>query len=154
MIIAVNSRQPNFNTPKVEGTERSLHPLRKLKVKENTLRSCKLCGYKHPFTRPPRCPAIGKKCSKCKRERAFCAGARRILILKSALKSAEGSQVAAMERETAPNHNVHTYFGFAELNTVFDTPKKFGSLITVKIVGKDVQTKQILVQRLPSSPMN
>ena len=76
--------------------------------------------------------------------------ARRILIL----KSAEGSQVAAMERETAPNHNVHTYFGFAELNTVFDTPKKFGSLITVKIVGKDVQTKQILVQRLPSSPMN
>lgn len=80
--------------------------------------------------------------------------ARRILILKSALKSAEGSQVAAMERETAPNHNVHTYFGFAELNTVFDTPKKFGSLITVKIVGKNVQTKQILVQRLPSSPMN
>ena len=25
--------------------------------------------------------------------------------------SAEGSQVAAMERETAPNHDEHTYFG-------------------------------------------
>lgn len=59
-----------------------------------------------------------------------------------------------MERETAPNHDVHTYFGSAVLDTVFGTRKKFRSLITVKIGGKDVQTEQILVQKLPSSPMN
>ena len=42
-----------------EATERSLHPRRKLKVKEKTTpRSCKRWGYKHPFIQPPRCPAV------------------------------------------------------------------------------------------------
>ena len=49
----------NCNTPNVDGTERSLHPRRKLKVKEKTTpRSCKRWGYKHPFIQPPSCPAI------------------------------------------------------------------------------------------------
>lgn len=87
-----------------------------------------------------------EKCSKCKKEGHFAHTCEEL--------SAEGSQVAAMERETPPNHDVHTYFGSAVLDTVFGTRKKFRSLITVKIAGKDVQTKQILVQKLPSSAMN
>lgn len=50
-----------FNTPTVAGSEWSLHPLWKLKVQEKTP-ACNymLCGYKHPFTQPPSCPALGK----------------------------------------------------------------------------------------------
>ena len=39
------------------------------------------------------------------------------------------------------NHDVHTYFGSVELDSVSGTRKKSRSLITVKIAGKDVQFK-------------
>ena len=69
---AAELQKYKFNTPTVAGSERSLHPLRKVKVQEKTpARNCKFCGYKHPFTQPPRCPALGKKCNKCKKEGHF-----------------------------------------------------------------------------------
>ena len=55
--------------------------------------------------------------------------------------SAEGSQLAAVEHEPPMNHDVHTYFGSVELDSVSGTRKKSRSLITVKIAGKDVQIK-------------
>ena len=39
------------------------------------------------------------------------------------------------------NHDVHTYFGSVELDSVSGTRNKSRSLITVKIAGKDVQIK-------------
>ena len=39
------------------------------------------------------------------------------------------------------NHDVHTYFGSVELDSISGTPKKSRSLITVKTAGKDVQIK-------------
>ena len=42
-----------FNKPTVAGSERSLHPLKNIKVQERTpARNFKFCGYKHPFTQP------------------------------------------------------------------------------------------------------
>ena len=55
--------------------------------------------------------------------------------------SAKGSQLAAVEHEPPMNHDVHTYFGSVELDSVSGTRKKSRSLITVKIAGKDVQIK-------------
>ena len=48
--------------------------------------------------------------------------------------SAESSQLAAVEHEPPMNHDVHTYFGSVELDSVSGTRKKSTSLITVKIV--------------------
>ena len=43
------------NTPTVAVNERSLHPLKKLKVQEKTTaRYCKFYVYNHPFTQSPR----------------------------------------------------------------------------------------------------
>ena len=64
---------------------------------------CKFCGYKHPFTQPSRCPALGKKCNKCKKERHF------VQVCKEL--GAEGSQLAALEQRPPKNHNVHAYLG-------------------------------------------
>ena len=131
---AAELQKYKFNTPTVAGSERSLHPLRKVKVQEKTpVRNCKFCGYKHPFTQPPRCPALGKKCNKCKKEGHFAQVCKEL--------SAEGSQLAAVEHEPPMNHDVHTYFGSVELDSVSGTRKKSRSLITVKIAGKDVQFK-------------
>ena len=69
---AAELQKYKFNTPTVAGCGRSLHPLRKVKVQEKTsARNCKFCGYRHPFTQPPRCPALEKKCNKCKKEGHF-----------------------------------------------------------------------------------
>ena len=46
------------NKPTVAGIKRSLHSLRKVMVQEKTSRYCAFCGYKHPFTQPPRCPEM------------------------------------------------------------------------------------------------
>ena len=83
---AAELQKYKFNTPTVAGTERSLHPLRKIKVQERTSCYCKFCSYKHPFTQPPRCPALGKKCNKCKREGHFAQVCKELI--------AEGSQLA------------------------------------------------------------
>ena len=55
--------------------------------------------------------------------------------------SAESSQLAAVEHEPPMNHDVHTYFGSVELDSVSCTRKKSRGSITVKIAGKDVQIK-------------
>ena len=102
-------------------------------VEEKTSRYCTFCGYKHSFSPPPPCPALGKKCNKCKKEGHFAQVCIEI--------SAEGSQLAAVEHEPPMNHDVHTYFGSVELDSVSGTRKKSGSLITVTIAGKDVQIK-------------
>ena len=115
------------NTPTVAVTERSLHPLKKFKVQEKTTaRYCKFCGYNHPFTQSPRYPALGKKCNKCKKEGHFAQVFKEL--------SAKGSQLAAVEHEPPMNHDVYTYFGSVELDSVSGTRKKSRSLITVKIV--------------------
>ena len=128
---AAELQKYKFNTPTVAGSERSLHPLRKVKVQEKTpVRNCKFCGYKHPFTQPPRCPALGKKCNKCKNEGHFAQVCKEL--------SAEGSQLAAVEHEPPMNHDVHTFFGSVELDSISGTRKKSRSLIAVKIAGKEL----------------
>ena len=137
---AAELQKYKFNTPTVAGSERSLHPLRKVKVQEKTpVRNCKFCGYKHPFTQPPRCPALGKKCNKCKNEGHFAQVCKEL--------SAEGSQLAAVEHEPPMNHDVHTYFGSVELDSVSCTRKKSRDLPS-KLLGKMYRSKQILVQKL------
>ena len=48
--------------------------------------------------------------------------------------SAKCSQLAAVEHEPPMDHDVHTYFGSVELDSVSGTREKSRSLITVKIV--------------------
>ena len=55
--------------------------------------------------------------------------------------SAEGSQLAAVEHEPPMNHDVHTYFGSVELDSVSGTRKKSRSLVIVKTAAKDAQIK-------------
>ena len=55
-------------------------------------------------------------------------------------KCAKNSQSAAVEHEPPMNHDVHTYFGSVELDSVSGTRKKSRSLITVKIVQIKVDT--------------
>ena len=55
-------------------------------------------------------------------------------------KCAKNSQPAAVEHEPPMNHDVHTYFGSVELDSVSGTRKKSRSLITVKIVQIKVDT--------------
>ena len=53
-----------FNLPTNAGTERpsGIQFVKRSKGQDRiTARSCKFCGYKHPFTQPSRCPAFGKK---------------------------------------------------------------------------------------------
>ena len=129
---AAEQQKYRLNTPTVAGSERSLHPLKKVKVQEKTpAHNCKFCGYKHPFTQPPRGPALGKKCNKCKKEGHFAQVCKEL--------SAEGSLLAAVEHDPPTNHDVHTYFESIELDSVSGTRKKSRSLITVKIAGKNVQ---------------
>ena len=52
--------------------------------------------------------------------------------------SAEGSQLAAVEHEPPMNHDVHTFFGSVELDSISGTRKKSRSLIAVKIAGKEL----------------
>ena len=66
-----------------------------------------------PCTQPPRCPALGKKCNKCNKERHF------VQVCKEL--AAEGSQLAAVEQRPPKNHNVHAYFGSVELGSVSST---------------------------------
>ena len=116
------------------GSERSLHPLKKVKVKEKTpARNCKLCGYKHSFTQPPRCPSLGKKCNKRKKEGHFAQVCKEL--------SAEGSLLAAVDHDLQTNPDVHTCFNSVELDSASGTRTKSRSLITVKIAGKNVQLK-------------
>ena len=92
---AAELQKHKFNIPALAGTERLLYPLRKLKVHEKTTAGfCKFCGYKHPFTRPPRCSPLGEK------------NARNVRRKDSFNKelSAEGLQVAAVEHDTPLNH--------------------------------------------------
>jgi len=119
-----------FNIQASAGTERSLgiHPVRKSKEAGKTAaRSCKFCGYKHPFTQPSRCPAFGKQCLKCKKEGHFaqvCPG-----------NVKEGLKVDLVKQENPPDldtQNVHTSFGSIELGSVSDTRKSKKSLVTLK----------------------
>lgn len=132
-----------FNIQASAGTEHSLgiQPVRKSKEADKTAaRSCKFCGYKHPFTRPSRCPAFGKQCLKCKKEGHFaqvCPG-----------NVKEGSKVDLVQQESPPdldtqnmNKEVHTYFGSIELDSVSDSRKSTKSLITLKIEGQNVEVK-------------
>ena len=145
---AAELQKYKFNTPTVAGCERSLHPLRKVKVQGKTPAcNCKFVATSTHFTQPSRCPALGKKCNKFKKEGHFAQVCKEL--------SAEGSQLAAVEHEPPMSHDVHTYFGSVELDSVSGTRKKSRSLITVKIAGKDVhRSKQILVQKLLSFPMS
>ena len=107
MIIVVHSRQPNNRNTG------SIHQQRR--------------------AQPPRCPALGKKCNKCKKEGHFAQVCKEL--------SAEGSLLAAVEHDPPTTHGVHTYFESVELDSVSGTRKKSRSLITVKIAGKNVQIK-------------
>ena len=117
---ATELQKYKFNTLTVAGTERSLHPLGKVNVQEKTpARYCKFCGYKHPFTQPPRRPALEKKCNRCKKEGHFTQVCKEL--------SAEGSQLATVEHEPSMNHDVHTYFESVELDSVSGTRKHLGA---------------------------
>ena len=74
-----------------------------------------------------------QKCNKCEKKGHFAQVCKEL--------SAEGSQLAAVEHEPPMNHDVHTYFGSVELDSVSGTRKKSRSLIIVQISGKDVQIK-------------
>ena len=53
--------------------------------------------------------------------------------------SDEGLLLAAVEHDPPTNHDVHTYFESVELDSVSGTREKSSRLITINIVGKNVQ---------------
>ena len=58
-------------SPSSEGEPRIQAIQKDREQQKKTSRSCKFCGYSHPFTHPNRCPAFGKKCMKCKKQGHF-----------------------------------------------------------------------------------
>jgi len=65
---AAELQKYKLRTPAGAGTEHSgIQPVSKLNEQDKKPpRSCKFCGYKHPCTKPSRCPAFRKLCLKCK----------------------------------------------------------------------------------------
>ena len=58
---AAELQKYEFSTPAGAGTEHSIgiQPVNKLNEQDKKPpRSCKFCSYKHPFTKPSRCPAF------------------------------------------------------------------------------------------------
>ena len=101
-----------FSTPAGAGTEHSIgiQPVNKVNVNEQDKkppRSCKFCGYKHPFTKPSRCPAVGKLCLRCKQKGHFAQ------VCPANVKA--GSQVDVVQNSQSSSQEVHTYFESIEL---------------------------------------
>ena len=71
---AAELQKYKFSTPAGAGTEHSIgiQPVNKVNEQDKKPpRSCMCCGYKHPFPKPSRCPAVGKLCLKCKQKGHF-----------------------------------------------------------------------------------
>ena len=125
-----------FSTPAGAGTEHSIgiQPVNKVNEHDKKPpRACTLCGYKHPFTKPSRCPAFGKLCLKCKRKGHFAQ------VCPGNVKG--GSRVDVMQHTQSSSQEVHTYFESIELGSVLDDSKSRKSMVTIQIGGQAVEIK-------------
>ena len=133
---AAELQKYKFSTPAGAGTEHSIgiQPVNKLNEQDKKPpRSCKFCGYKHPFTKPSRCPAFGKLCLKCKQKGHFAQ------VCPANVKG--GSQVDVVQHTQSSSQEVHTYFESIELGSVLDARKSRKSLVTIQIGGQAVEIK-------------
>ena len=133
---AAELQKYKFSTPAGAGTEHSIgiQPVTKLNEQDKKPpRSCKFCGYKHPFTKPSRCPAFGKLCLKCKQKGHFAQ------VCPANVKG--GSQVDVVQHTQSSSQEVHTYFESIELGSVLDARKSRKSLVTIQIGGQAVEIK-------------
>ena len=133
---AAELQKYKFSTPAGAGTEHSIgiQPVNKLNEQDKKPpRSCKFCGYKHPFTKPSRCPAFGKLCLKCKQKGHFAQ------VCPANVKG--GSQVDVVQHTQSSSQEVHTYFESIELGSVLDARKSRRSLVTIQIGGQAVEIK-------------
>ena len=129
-------RKYKFSTPAGAGTEHSIgiQPVNKVNEQDKKPpRSCKFCGYKHPFTKPSRCPAVGKLCLKCKQKGHFAQ------VCPANVKG--GSQVDVVQNSQSSSQEVHTHFESIELGSVLDARKSRKSLVTIQIGGQAVEIK-------------
>ena len=133
---AAELQKYKFSTPAGARTEHSIgiQPVNKLNEQDKKPpRSCKFCGYKHPFTKPSRCPAFGKLCLKCKQKGHFAQ------VCPANVKG--GSQVDVVQHTQSSSQEVHTYFESIELGSVLDARKSRRSLVTIQIGGQAVEIK-------------
>ena len=100
-------------------------------------RSCKFCGYQHPFTQPSRCPAFKKKCNKCHKEGHFAK-----VCQNKGKKKPEGEGEKHESALTEENPEVHSYFfnGSVDIGGISST-KKSKSMINLTVAGKEVRVK-------------
>ena len=132
-----------FSTHANSGTEHSvgIQSVQKGKEQERkTVRSCKFCGYKHPFTRPSRCPAFGKTCLKCQTEGHFARMCPKEVKRDSKVNVVQHASNSDQDTRSL-TEEVHTYFGSVELGSVGATKKSKRSLVTLKIAGQVVEIK-------------
>ena len=133
---AAELQKYKFSTSAGAGTEHSIRiqPVNKVNEQDKKpSRSCKFCGYKHPFTKPSRCPAVGKLCLKCKQKGHFAQ------VYSANVKG--GSQVDVVQNSQSSSQEVHTYFESIELGSVLDARKSRKSLVTIQIGGQAVEIK-------------
>ena len=119
-----------FNTPTHAATERSLgiHPVRKFKVQEKKTKQTNKQTNKKTLV-PVRFVVIGTNlpshfASLPLEKSAANAKKRDTLHICTKKPSDESSQVAAVKQEISLSHDVHTYLGSVELNSVSSTRKK------------------------------
>ena len=125
-----------FSTPAGAGTEHSIgiQPVNEVNEQDKKPpRSCKFCGYKHLFTKPSRCPAVGKLCLKCKQKGRFAQ------VCPANVKG--GSQGDVVQNSQSSSQEVLTYFESIELGSVLNARKSRKSLLTIQIGGQAVEIK-------------
>ena len=133
---AAELQKYKFSIPAGAGTEHStgIQPVNKVNEHDKKPpRSCKFCGYKHPFTKPSRCPAFGKLCLNSKQKGHF------VQVCPANVKG--GSQVDVVQHTQSSSQELHAYFESIVLGSVLDARKSKKSLVTIQIGGQAVEIR-------------
>ena len=109
--------------------------------KSQTLRRndplCKVCGLRHSFSHPSKCPALKQECRKCKKVGHFARMCKSSPVSTSNVQPVEGSDVY----EDDSNDNIHAYFASVELGSVDTSVSRKKSTINVMISNHNVKVK-------------